>query len=103
MQITHDLIDKSYGFLLQKKRAEDQFCLDDHGVMVILIGDTRKNGKYTPIFNDILNFRIGTLKSIIIKAQHNVFSESKSYEFGNPEKRKLFIPIMHEYCLIFQK
>ena len=78
-------------------------ALAEDGVLAILIGDKRKDGKYTPIFNDILNFKIGELKSIIVKAQHNVCSSKKRYSFSREAGRRLTIPIMHEYCLLFQK
>jgi len=73
------------------------------GVLAILIGDRRKRGIYTPIFHDLLKMGIGTLKSIIIKVQHNTFSSSKTYHFASLEKRRWMIPIAHEYCLLFRK
>lgn len=46
------------------------------GIIAILIGDKRKNGQYYPLFKTILNGQsIGTLKAIIIKAQHNCRSD----------------------------
>ena len=39
----------------------------------------------------------GTIKQIIIKAQHNCWSDSVSYS-GKP-----FIPLVHEYVLLLQK
>jgi len=69
------------------------------GVMVVLIGDKRKNGQYFPLMKPLLaNKKIGQLKAIIIKVQHNCRSDQRSYS-QNP----FLIPIKHEYCLIFQK
>jgi hypothetical protein len=69
------------------------------GVLAILIGDKRKHGQYYPLFRTLLmNRRIGQLKAIIIKVQHNVRSDQRTYA-RNP----FLIPIKHEYCLIFQK
>ena len=70
------------------------------GVMAILIGDKRRAGSYYVLMRKLLieNEKIGQLKSVIIKLQHNTASDRKSY-FMNP----FLIPIKHEYCLIFQK
>jgi hypothetical protein len=70
------------------------------GLMAILIGDKRKQGNYYALFRTLLvNSRLGQLKAIIIKIQHNCFSDRVSYGSRNP----FLIPIKHEYCLIFQK
>lgn len=70
------------------------------GVMAILIGDKRKSGNYYTLFRTLLfNKKIGQLKAIIIKIQHNTRSDGTRYMSRNP----FFIPIKHEYCLIFQK
>lgn len=70
------------------------------GVMAVLIGDKRKFGQYYPLFRTLLvNDKIGQLKAIIIKIQHNCRSDQRTYEQSNP----FLIPIKHEYCLIFQK
>lgn len=70
------------------------------GIMAILIGDKRKSGNYYALFRTLLfNKRIGQLKAIIIKVQHNTRSSRTRYMSGNP----FFIPIQHEYCLVFQK
>jgi hypothetical protein len=70
------------------------------GIIAILIGDKRKNGKYYPLLKTILNNQsIGTLKAIIIKVQHHCRSDRKVYPSHNP----FLIPIKHEYCLIYQK
>lgn len=70
------------------------------GILAILIGDKRRNGNYYALFRTLLtNGKIGQLKSIIIKIQHNTKSSYTNYTSSNP----FFIPIKHEYCLIFQK
>ena len=70
------------------------------GVLAILIGDKRKNGCYYPLFRTLLsNRKIGQLKAIIIKVQHNCRSDQEQYRSQNP----FLIPIKHEYCLVFQK
>ena len=70
------------------------------GIMAVLIGDKRKSGQYYPLFRTLLmNDKIGQLKAIIIKIQHNCESDKRAYASRDP----LFIPIKHEYCLVFQK
>ncbi len=70
------------------------------GILAVLIGDKRKNGQYYPLFRTLLmNDKIGQLKAIIIKIQHNCESDKKTYASRAP----CFIPIKHEYCLVFQK
>ena len=70
------------------------------GIMAVLIGDKRKSGQYYPLFRTLLmNDKIGQLKAIIIKIQHNCKSDRTAYESQNP----FLIPIKHEYCFIFQK
>ena len=70
------------------------------GVMAVLIGDKRKFGQYYPLYRTLLvSNRIGQLKAIIIKIQHNCRSDKRTYEHSNP----LVIPIKHEYCLVYQK
>jgi hypothetical protein len=66
--------------------------------LAVLIGDVRRGGVYYPLAHEVmrLNGRIGTLQSVIIKAQHNCSSDAKSY--GRMED----VPIRHEYCLIFE-
>ena len=70
------------------------------GIMAVLIGDKRKFGQYYPLFRTLLmNDKIGQLKAIIIKIQHNCRSDQINYECRNP----FLIPIKHEYCFVFQK
>ena len=70
------------------------------GIMAVLIGDKRKSGQYYPLFRTLLmNDKVGQLKAIIVKIQHNCRSDQRTYEQSNP----FLIPIKHEYCLIFEK
>jgi len=60
-----------------------------------LIGDMRKNGVYYSIMKDMAFY--GDLESHIIKAQHNCWSDTRTYSNNN------FIPIVHEHLLVFKK
>jgi hypothetical protein len=72
-----------------------QFCaLEKGGRMAVLVGDIKKRGKlYSMIFELI---KPGTIENVVIKAQHNCFSDSTQYS-GR------FIPIVHEYLLLLRK
>ena len=70
-------------------------ALEKGGHMAILVGDIKKKGR---LFSMVLEMtKPGKIIQIIIKAQHNVWSDTVSYS-GKP-----FIPIMHEYVLLLQK
>lgn len=70
------------------------------GILAVLIGDKCKEGMYYALFRSLLmKENIGQLRSILIKVQYNCQSDRKIYSTNNP----FFIPIKHEYCLIFQK
>jgi len=70
------------------------------GIMAVLIGDKRKSGQYYPLLRTLLmNDKIGQLRAIIIKIQHNCKSDRIAYECRNP----FMIPIKHEYCLVLQR
>ena len=73
-------------------------ALAEDGTLAVIIGDVRKNKQYYPIFNDIINMKIGVLKSLIIKKQNNCRSSGTIYK-----KSKYLIPIAHEYVLLFSK
>ena len=72
-----------------------QFCsLQKGGRMAVLVGDIKKNRKlYSMLFELI---KPGILENVIIKAQHNCFSDNSEYS-GK------FIPIVHEYLLLLRK
>lgn len=68
--------------------------LENGGRMAVLMGDIKKKGKLYSMVSEIV--KPGTLENIIIKAQHNCFSDRIEYS-GN------FIPILHEYVMIVRK
>lgn len=67
------------------------------GVYTTLIGDYRKNGNFYSFQADYQKMMPkNELKSVVIKVQHNVMSDSKNYGGS-------FIPIQHEYLIVWQK
>ena len=70
-------------------------ALEKGGHMAILVGDIKKKGRLYSMILEML--KPGTIKQIIIKAQHNCWSDTVSYS-GKP-----FIPIVHEYVLLLKK
>lgn len=88
---------RSYDEFIKKLdyvNAKIYSSLRHGGRHAILIGDIRRKGEYFSIMKDMAFF--GKLEAHIIKAQHNTWSERKSYN-GD------FIPIVHEHILIFKK
>lgn len=69
-------------------------ALENGGRMAVLMGDIKKKGKLYSMLSEIV--KPGTLENIIIKAQHNCFSNQIQYS-GK------FIPILHEYVMIVRK
>ena len=69
-------------------------ALEKGGRMAVLMGDIKKKGKLYSMLAEIV--KPGTLENIIIKAQHNCFSDNVQYS-GR------FIPILHEYVMIVRK
>lgn len=69
-------------------------ALEKGGRMAVLMGDIKKKGKLYSMLSEIV--KPGTLENIIIKAQHNCFSDSVRYSGS-------FIPILHEYVMIVRK
>ena len=63
--------------------------------MGILMGDVKRNGVLYSMLTDIV--RPGQMEQIIIKAQHNCWSDGRKYANAN------FVPIVHEYLLILKK
>ena len=68
--------------------------LEKGGRMAVLMGDIKKKGKLYSMLAEII--KPGTLENIIIKAQHNCFSDNTQYSGS-------FIPILHEYVMIVPK
>jgi len=83
--------------------------------MAGLIGDKRKFGQhYTLLRTLLMNDKIGQLKGIIIKIQHNCRSDLVAYDSRYPraytrgpqrcsDRNPFLIPIKHDYCFVFQK
>lgn len=69
-------------------------ALEKGGRIAVLMGDIKKKGKLFSMLAEIT--KPGTLENIIIKAQHNCFSDNIQYS-GK------FIPILHEYVMIVRK
>ncbi len=69
-------------------------ALENGGRMAVLMGDIKKKGRLYSMLAEIV--KPGTLENIIIKAQHNCFSDRTQYS-GK------FIPILHEYVMIVRK
>lgn len=82
---------KAMNFAMMKQFV----ALEKGGRMAVLVGDVKKKGKlYSMIFELV---KPGTIESVVIKAQHNCWSDSVQYS------GKSFIPIVHEYLLIIRK
>ncbi len=69
-------------------------ALERGGRMAVLMGDIKKKGRLYSMISEIV--KPGTLENIIIKAQHNCFSDRVQYSGS-------FIPILHEYVMIVRK
>lgn len=68
--------------------------LEPGGRIAVLMGDMKRKGRLFSMLCDIV--KPGTMENIVIKAQHNCWSDTRTYS-GN------FIPIVHEYLLICRK
>ena len=81
---------KAMNYAMAKQFA----ALEKGGRMAVLMGDIKKKGKCYSMLSEIV--KPGTLENIIIKTQHNCFSDNVNYS-GK------FIPILHEYVMIVRK
>lgn len=81
---------KAMNYAMMKQFA----ALEKGGRMAVLMGDIKKKGKLYSMISEIV--KPGTMENIIIKAQHNCFSDNVQYSGS-------FIPILHEYVLIVRK
>ncbi len=70
-------------------------ALEKGGRMFVLMGDMKRKGKLYSMLCDIL--KPGTLEQVVIKAQHNCWSDRQSYSNNN------FVPIIHEYLMVVRK
>lgn len=69
-------------------------ALERGGRMFTLMGDIKRRGVLYSMLLDIA--KPGTLEQVIIKTQHNTWSERQTYA-GR------FVPIVHEYLLVTRK
>ena len=69
-------------------------ALEKGGRMFVLVGDMNRRGKLFSMIRELIC--PGTMENIIIKAQHNCWSDRQSYS-GK------FVPIVHEYLLVTRK
>jgi len=70
-------------------------ALEKGGRMFVLMGDMKRKGRLYSMLTDIA--KPGQLEQIIIKTQHNCWSDTQSYSNHN------FVPIIHEYLMIVKK
>ena len=85
-----DTFIKMLNYCMAKQFA----ALEKGGRMFALMGDIKKKGVLYSMLCDIA--KPGTLEQVIIKTQHNCWSDRQSYS-GN------FVPIVHEYLLVTRK
>lgn len=81
---------KKMNYCMMKQFA----ALEKGGRMFVLVGDMKRQGKLYSMIRELIC--PGTMENIIIKAQHNCWSDRQSYS-GN------FVPIVHEYLLVTKK
>lgn len=87
-----DFLEKLHLLLLNQREATLP-----GGHYVTLIGDRRKNGQYSSYQADCLSMMPkAELRSVLIKAQHNVSSAARNYALAYPR-------IEHEYLLVWQR
>lgn len=87
-----EFLEKSQVMLLNQRHATR-----DGGVYATLIGDMRKNGTFRSFQADFISMMPRSEHvSTIIKMQHNCLSDGRVYSGS-------FVPIMHEYLLIWKK
>jgi len=70
--------------------------LTREGHLCILCSDPRKGGAIQPIQSAIISFNLAILEAALIKT---IEGRSRYFDYGNAP----FIPIVHEYVLIFKK
>jgi hypothetical protein len=70
------------------------YALEKGGRMAVLVGDIKKRGQLFSMLFELV--KPGTLENVVIKTQHNCFSDQTHYS-GK------FIPILHEYLLLLRK
>lgn len=70
-------------------------ALEKGGRMFVLMGDMKRKGRLYSMLADIV--KPGQLEQIIIKAQHNCWSDRQTYSNNN------FVAIAHEYLMVVKK
>lgn len=70
--------------------------LAEAGRLCILCSDPRKDGAIQPIHSAIIGFDLAMLEAVIVKLLEG---RSRYFDYGNAP----FIPIVHEYVLVFSK
>lgn len=89
---TEEFLEKSYLMLLNQREATKS-----GGIYTCLIGDMRSKGEFRAFQSDYIQMMPKTeLISVTIKHQHNCVSDATQYSGS-------FIPIMHEYLLVWKK
>lgn len=85
---------------MRKVAIEVYRCLKPDGILAILLGDVRRNGKTIPLGLRTLHalLDIFDLEEIVIKTQHNA---STTYFYKG--KGHSFLTIAHEYLFIMRK
>lgn len=88
-----EFLEKSQVMLLNQREATRE-----GGIYTTLIGDMRKNGDYRSFQADFIQMMPkNELLNVVIKMQHNMMSNKTHYSGSR------FIPIIHEYLLIWKK
>jgi len=91
-----DFLEKSIVCLMNQREA-----VKPGGYYATLIGDQRKRGEYRSFQAEYIARMPDELASVVIKAQHNVMSDSRTY--GGQFAKQGLPRIMHEYLIIWQK
>lgn len=99
------------GFDLSRCESVDQFlelsqlmlmnqraATKPNGTYSTVVGDYRKNGRFLSFQSDFIKLMPkDELHAVVIKLQHN--QQSSFIQYANTG----FIPIMHEYCIIWKR
>jgi hypothetical protein len=91
-----DFLEKSIVCLMNQREA-----VRPGGYYATLIGDQRKNGEYRSYQAEYIARMPDELASVVIKAQHNVMSDSRDY--GGQFAKQGLPRILHEYLVIWRK
>lgn len=70
--------------------------LTTNGHLCVLCSDPRKDGVIQPIHSVIIGFNLAALDAVLVKLSEG---RSRYFDYGNAS----FIPILHEYALVFSK